>query len=190
MKKILAIVLASLMLLSLAACAGNTADNTTPTTEAATSAVITPDNLKDGSMGTEMWKDFEKYVTENPEATPDEIAQALVDAQQNHEIPIGMGVMPVEPGYLPGLFSDENYVEFGGFESGATFMPWIGSIAFVGYVFELEEGADVEAFIAELEKNANPRWNICVEANETVIGAIDNLVFFVMTPGVYGEDIT
>ncbi len=187
MKKILAVVLASLMLLSLTACAGSSDTNSTNAPE---SAIVTPSNLKEGSVGTAIWNDFEKYVTENPTATADEIAQALVDAQQNHEVPLNMGVMPVEEGYLSGLFSDDNYVETTGFESGATFMPWIGSIAFIGYVFELDDAADVDAFIATLEKNANPRWNICVEANETIIGAVDTTVLFVMTPGVYGEDLT
>ena len=181
MKKILAFLLASLMLLSLTACAGNNANNTT-TTAAPTSSVIKPTELKEGTRGTAMWETFEKYVTENPEATPDEIAQILCDKLQENEDSPMMGVMPIEPGYLPGLSPENTEVEIKGFKSGATFAPMIGSIAFVGYVFELEEGADAEAFIAELEKNANPRWNICVEASETVIGAVDNLVLFVMTP--------
>jgi len=33
-----------------------------------------------------------------------------------------------------------------------------------------------------LKDNANPRWNICTEAEETVVGSVDNKVFFVMCP--------
>ena len=58
----------------------------------------------------------------------------------------------------------------------------IGSIAFVGYVFELEAGADAEAFVNELTANANPRWNICVAAEETVTAVEGNMVFFCMSP--------
>ena len=47
---------------------------------------------------------------------------------------------------------------------------------------KLENAADVPSFIANLEKNANKRWNICVEADEMVTGSVGNKVFFVMCP--------
>ena len=68
-------------------------------------------------------------------------------------------------------------------EDDAMFAPMIGSIAFVGYIFRLDEGADVDAFMQTLRDNADPSWNICVTAEETVIDAVGNTVFFVMTPG-------
>ena len=86
--------------------------------------------------------------------------------------------MPVEPGLLSGF---DNY-EVTGFQEGAVFMPMIGSIAFVGYVFTLEDGADVNAFMENLKANCNPRWNICVEAEETRVASVGNKVFFVMSP--------
>jgi hypothetical protein len=61
-------------------------------------------------------------------------------------------------------------------------MPMIGTIPFVGYVFELDSADSVPSFIETLEANANPAWNICTEADETVIDSVDNLVFFVMCP--------
>jgi hypothetical protein len=33
-----------------------------------------------------------------------------------------------------------------------------------------------------LKDNADPRWNICVEAEETVCEQVGNKVFFVMCP--------
>jgi len=66
-------------------------------------------------------------------------------------------------------------------------MPMMGSIAFVGYVFELEDGADVSAFINNLRSSANMRWNICVEAEEMVTGSVGNKVFFVMCPKTLEE---
>ena len=86
--------------------------------------------------------------------------------------------MPVEEGLLSGF----DNAEIKGFKKGAVFMPMIGSIAFVGYVFELESASETSAFISMLKKNANPRWNICVEADETVAGSYGNKVFFVMCP--------
>ena len=93
------------------------------------------------------------------------------------------GAMEVEPGLLSGF---DNY-EVTGFKSGATFGPMIGSIAFIGYVFELEDGVSASDFIANLRSNANLRWNICVEAEEMVTGSSGNKVFFVMCPKEFDE---
>ena len=86
--------------------------------------------------------------------------------------------MPVEAeGFLMGFSADIT-----GFEEAVSFMPVIGTIPFMGYVFTLAEDADVETFISTLETNADPRWNICTEAEETVIEAVGNKVFFLMCP--------
>ncbi|MDO4490314.1 MAG: hypothetical protein Q4B85_04545 [Lachnospiraceae bacterium] len=83
--------------------------------------------------------------------------------------------MEVEEGYLPGF--DE---EISGFTTGVQFAPMIGTIPFVGYVFESE---DPEALLKSLKDTANPAWNICTEAEETVSYVRGNLVFFLMCPG-------
>ncbi len=88
------------------------------------------------------------------------------------------GSMEIEPGYLTGF----DNAEISGFKSGAVFMPMIGTHPFIGYVFELEDGADVSAFISTLKSNANLRWNICTAADEMVSGSVGNKVFFVMCP--------
>ncbi len=103
------------------------------------------------------------------------IAESLL---QNPAIKFFGGAMPVEEGLLSGF----DNAEIKGFKSGAMFAPMIGSIAFVGYVFELSDGVDASAFIANLKSNANRRWNICVEADEMVTGSVGNKVFFVMCP--------
>ena len=103
----------------------------------------------------------------------------IATALSTHEvIKFGAGAMPVEPGLLSGF---DNY-EVTGFQEGAVFMPMIGSIAFVGYIFTLEDGADVNAFMENLKANSNPRWNICVAAEETLVSNVGNKVFFVMSP--------
>lgn len=103
------------------------------------------------------------------------ISEALI---ANPAIKFNGGAVPVEEGYLSGF----DNTEIKGFKSGVMIAPQIGSIAFVGYVFELESAADAPAFKAMLEKNANLRWNICVEAEEMVSGISGNKVFFVMCP--------
>ena len=100
---------------------------------------------------------------------------------QNSLLPFAAGAMEVEPGLLSGF---DNF-EVKGFKKGATFMPMMGSIAFVGYVFELEDNVKPADFIASLKKNANLRWNICVEAEEMVTGNVGNKVFFVMCPKAF-----
>ncbi len=98
-------------------------------------------------------------------------------------LPFMAGAMEVEPGLLSGF---DNY-EVTGFKSGAVFQPMIGSIAFIGYVFELEDGVSASDFAANLKKNANKRWNICVEAEEMVTSVAGNKVFFVMCPEAFEE---
>ncbi len=103
------------------------------------------------------------------------LAEGLIG---NSIIPFMGGAMEVEPGLLSGF----DNAEIKGFKEGATFMPMIGSYPFVGYVFFLEDGVNVNDFIANLKANANLRWNICVEADEMVAGNVGNKVFFVMCP--------
>ncbi|MBQ9915033.1 MAG: hypothetical protein IJO50_02705 [Clostridia bacterium] len=94
------------------------------------------------------------------------------------DILFSAGSMYVEPGLLSGFGN----TEIKDFTIGATFMPMIGSIPFIGYIFELPEGANVSAFINTLKANADLRWNICVTADEMVTGSVGNKVFFVMCP--------
>ncbi|MBQ4161036.1 MAG: hypothetical protein IJD83_08910 [Clostridia bacterium] len=108
------------------------------------------------------------------------LAESLIS---NDMIPFMGGAMEVEPGLLAGFGN----AEIKGFKSGASFMPMMGSIAFVGYVFELEEGTAVSDFIATLKSNADLRWNVCVEADEMVTGNVGNKVFFVMCPKQFEE---
>ena len=67
------------------------------------------------------------------------------------------------------------------------FGPAIGAIPFIGYVFVLEEGADVNAFLLKLNNAADPRWNICTSADETQSTAVGNKICFVMAPSTFEE---
>lgn len=163
MKKTIAIILAALMMLSLVAC-GTGNSGTTETEPAPT------------TVGTKLLADF-KTLTDK---TPQEIADALLT---NEEIQFMPATMPVEPGFLNGFNA-----EITGFEEGVMFGPAIGTIPFVGYIFTVAEGGDVDAFVKTLEENANLRWNICTEAEEMVCEAEGNTVFFVMCPKSFEEE--
>ncbi len=131
-----------------------------------------PETSTPATLGNTLLADFKvKAASMNTLA----LAEALVT---NPVIQFSGGAMPVEPGLLSGFGN----TEITGFKEGAVFMPMIGSIAFVGYVFELENAADVSGFISKLRSSADMRWNICVEAEEMVTGSVGTKVFFVMCP--------
>lgn len=130
------------------------------------------------TVGTMLAEEFHALKAENAAITAQEMADAIL---ANPMIQFGGATMEVEPGLLTGFGN----AEITGFENGVMFAPMIGSIPFVGYVFTLEEGADVDAFMQTLTDNADPRWNVCVEADETVVENADNMVFFVMCPAQF-----
>ena len=123
-------------------------------------------------------EEFHALKTENAEITAQEMADAIL---ANPMIQFGGATMEVEAGLLTGFGN----AEITGFNSGVMFAPMIGSIPFVGYVFTLEDGTDAGDFMKLLSENADPRWNICVEAEETIIENADNMVFFVMCPSQF-----
>ena len=208
MKKFFAVVLSVSMVFGMMACgkkedkkddaAGNkvTEENVTPGTENPENggnkeenktAVIKP-AFEAGSAGEKFWNAFVAEMEKNPEAAPVDVANVLVT---NPVIQFMAGAVEVEPGYLAG-FSEE----IKDFEKAAMYAPMMGSIAFVGYIFDLAEGADVNAFVANLTSKADPRWNICVAADYTQVGAYGNTVYFLMYPSdmdnaseVGGEDM-
>ncbi len=200
MKKTLSLVLALVLVLTLAfsmvACGGNKDDvkdpETTETpagtdTQAPVDTDETPADTDETPAG-ETWGKtllgvFNDAIAANPAATAEELAQTVI----SHESILFMGgAMPMEAGaeWMPGF----NEVPTG-WATCANFGPMMGSIAFVGYIFTLEEGADVDAFKATLEANANPRWQICVTADETIVENVGNTVFFLMCPFSNNPDV-
>ena len=139
--------------------------------------VIVPNNLVKGTFGYENWTVFEDAMIEGTATSPNEIANAIVESGI---LPFMAGAMEIEVGTE--YFAGFDYYTIEGYKSAAVFMPMMGSIPYVGYIFELEDGVDVYNFVDDLTVNANPRWNICVEADETLVGAFGHTVFFIMCP--------
>ena len=196
MKKLFALILSVAMLLSFAAC-GEKADETTTSAETTAEAIVEDDinvpaqpgegpedmPVVDAPAGDDavsgdmtaaqtLLNVFYNEIGANPAATTEDIANAIMAHESIQFMPM---VMPVEEGYLAG-FNNEIH----GFAEAATFAPGIGTIPFVGYIFKLADGADVDAFKANLEAEANLRWNICTSAEEMVCENVGNTVFFLM----------
>lgn len=136
------------------------------------------ENVDTSTVGGTIYQEFMKYTTENKEATALEVAEALAALEV---LPFAGAAMEVEAGALAGF----DNVEVTEFEKAAMFSPMIGTIPFLGYVFELSENADITAFMTKLEESANLRWNICTEAEELTVEANENLVFFLMSPKAF-----
>ncbi len=166
MKKIIALVLVALMVMSMTACTKTENKDGGETKEPTTVGEILLADFKADTNG-----------------TAGEIAERLIG---NEIIEFMGGATPVEEGLLSGF----DNTEIKGFKEGAMFGPMMGSIAFVGYVFELEDGADVEAFKTTLKDSANMRWNICVEAEELIVENEGNKVFFIMCPKSFEQPET
>ncbi len=208
MRKATLMILTAAMMLGMTACGGTKTENTettAPATEAVTEAPTEAETTAEEETEAEEEEteaEPEESVAENGEAADGTLGQILrtdfmaraadetvtvqahADAlMQNPAILFGPMVMAVEPGLLTGF----DNAEITGFKEAVVFSPMIGSIPFVGYIFELEEGADGETFRQMLADNANPRWNVCTEAEETVIEQVGNKVFFLMCPKTIEE---
>ncbi len=193
-KKLLVLFMATTLTLSLAACGANSdpipetnsvassADSsvvsdqdTTQSTLESSIAENTSESNSDATMATMLYQAFLAATAENPDASAMDIANT---ANERANLEIGPMVMEIQPGFLTGF---NNYtVE--GFQSGAIIAPMIGSIPFVGYVFEMPADADVNDFVAALKENSDPSWNVCTTADETIVDVVGNKVFFVMGP--------
>ncbi len=180
MKKTLALILATMLMLSITACSEKPATET-PDVDTENTQNETENNTNDktesadGTIGEILSKDFKDRVTADSSLSAQAIADELV---KNSVLQFGPAVMPVEPGLLTGF----DNTEINGFKEGVMFAPMIGTIPFVGYVFVLEDGADVEGFKTTLSDSANLRWNICTEAEEKIVENVGNTVFFLMCP--------
>ena len=187
MKKIIALLACLAMLLSMAACGAKTPEVTNPTTEPTTEAteptdeiVETPDEpaVTEGTVGETLLATFKANAT----GTAQEIADLMISNPVIQFMGMATPINPTDFEFLSGL--GEAKIEY---EEGAMFGPMIGTIPFIGYIFKLAEGTDVEAFKTILEENANLRWNICTAAEELVVDSEGNTVFFLMCPTTFEQ---
>lgn len=195
MKHIALFMAVLLLTLSFVSCRGNAgnseetgADTTTEatTTEEVTTEAVTEDANapESGTFGATVYDDFRAIYSENSTATAEELANLMIATEH---IPYMMVVMPIEAGvsYLNGFKDqdgDDPTTLITGYKEGAVFAPMIGVAPFIGYIFTMEDGADVDAFVAGLKERADMRWNICTEADQMIVDVQGNQVLFVMCP--------
>ena len=67
-----------------------------------------------------------------------------------------------------------------GYSEAYVYQPSTMGAPFIGYVFRLEEGTNVESFKQALKDNADLRWNICTSANTIICENFENIVLFSM----------
>lgn len=133
-------------------------------------------NIEANTVATKLQVQFREEIKDNKDIIA--VADKLVD---NNPVlgEVAMGSMGVEPGFLNGFNGDVM-----GFDNGVMFAPFIGTIPFVGYIFET---SDTDALVKELNDKAMLNWNICTTADEKVVDVVDNYVFFVMAPNSFED---
>lgn len=197
MRKLLAVVLVTSMVISMTACGAKKDDNKETTAQQTTTAaenndanasddVAQDDTQSDAqndantgdTIGASIISDFKTKVSDG--MSTEELANALCE---NPVLVFGPATMPVEEGLLNGF----DNAEITGFSEGTMFAPMIGSIPFVGYVFQVKDDVNVDDFMATLKESANLRWNICTEADEMVVEKSGQTVLFVMCPSQFEE---
>lgn len=168
MKKVIAIVLALVVVIGLVACAATGNDDETTTLADETTTAVA-----EATVAATLAEAFKAEAAKEG-ATTNTIATAL---STNAIVAFMPMVQDMPEGYLAGFNADIT-----GFAACTAFMPMIGTIPFVSYVFELAEDADADAFVTTLKDNANLRWNICTAAEEMLVETVGNKVFFIMAP--------
>lgn len=135
----------------------------------------TDSQITGGTVATDLYILFLDEIKNNTDLI--QVSDKLLEADCFKDI--ATGSMAVEEGYLNG-FNDE----IKGFKNGVMFAPMIGTIPFVGYIFETDNPDDLMQTLAD---HAELNWNICTVADEMVVEKYDNYVFFVMAPTSFDQ---
>ncbi len=162
-KKSLLLLSAFILALNIAACAGTPGDDSDSSESSSVSEVVEPGD----TIGSKYLAVFANSDTTDAESAVKELIDSNIFEATLME-------REITDGYLPGFDG-----EISGYTKAVNFSAMISTIPFTGYVFESD---DPEALLKELEEAANPRWNVCTEADETVSYIRDNMVFFLMCP--------
>lgn len=165
MKKTLALILALTLLCSLMACSKKDQPAAGTTTDQAADAG--PGISSENKYAQQIIDIFYAEIRKGTEA--EAILRQIEEA-------VGMSceVAEMPEGYL-NAFSDE----VTGFQKCTGLFPMIGAQPFVCYIFEAENAAE---YGESLKKIADPRWNICTEAEEMVVMNYENYLLFAMVP--------
>lgn len=173
MKKLIAMLLALTMVLALAACAPAKApqETTEPTVETteATEEVTEPEGGED--------------LTQD-ELSP--LAAIIEDIYASYgEMLLPVMTMPVAGEtykYYTGLDSDELVAD------AVVSEAMIGSQAYSLALVQVKDAADAETVAQQMHDGIDTRKWICVEADDLMVSAHEDLVMLVMVSSVFAED--
>ena len=189
MKKILALILSALMLLSLASCGqeanettadketsapatDNGTDTTAPEVEKQPNSTVALETIAKAlaSKYTE-YGDFRSTYDEMMKDMPEEDKISFEEYLSYQVV-----TMPIEDfSFLSGLTEVP-----AGIKEAYVYQPGMMGQAYIGYIFRLTEGTDVETFKKALSDKADLRWNICTAANTIICENYGDTVFFSM----------
>ena len=154
MKKMISMLLALVMVLSLAACGANNE----PATEAPTEAA--------------------KHV----EGTMEELLNKVIEIQpvefMGGTVPIDITDTSEEGLWL--LSGNTGLENADSITDAATFGPMMGSIAYCMSAVRVKEGADVAAVAQTMKTNIDPRKWVCVEADDLQVVSYGDVVMLIM----------
>ncbi|MBR5311238.1 MAG: hypothetical protein IKU42_08985 [Oscillospiraceae bacterium] len=160
MKKILALILAMLMMLSFAACSGNNGETEEPSAD--TEATVNPVEGTPEELIEKIYAEFET-IPEFPVMT---MNLADMDAES----------FP----YYTGL-ADNSKVKESAFSEAM-----MGSQAYSMVIVRLNDSADAESVATEMLNGINTRKWVCVEADDLAVAAYGDLVMLYMADSQYG----
>lgn len=179
MKKILALILAALMMMTVLVACGDKTENDD----------VNNDEVVDSNDDTAA--DSNDDAAENNDAAVAETPAEIIVKLNEHKQPQFMiGEIPVDLAdadavlYYTGLESAEKIKKISVFES------MMGSQAFSVVVARLNDAADAEEVANGMKNGIDQRKWICVEADDLRVVAADDLVMLVMISSEYAADVT
>lgn len=116
----------------------------------------------------------------NIEGTLPEIMEKLYDGIKEDEMPMMTENVEITDEMLKGYFNEGSDVKIDYKEVIAS-ESMVGSMAHTVVLFRLNDASDAEKVVKDIEKNANPRKWICVEAEHTYVLSKGDLVVLIMS---------
>ena len=187
MKKILALLLAVIMVAAMAVGCSNSKTDTPPETQTPTQPVDTTPSTED--VTDEPTDDPTGEVTE-PEVELSETEKILTEIITEQPMQFPTMVMPLD---LTDTFAVESYTGLKSAEhikESAFCEAMMGSQAFSLVLVRVDDAANAETVANAMREGINPRKWICVEADDLMVVATGDLVLLAMMDSEYAADAT
>ncbi len=185
MKKILALILAGMMIFALASC-GNTENNETTKAPEKTENTTGTTATTGGTEEPEDTTAPENTTTgtpeepEDPEGLADTLTGIIDQIYEKHPV---TGMMSSEVDLSDAeMLKHQTGIESGSLvEEAYVSGPMMTSVAYEMVIVRVKDAADAETIANEMQKNADPGKWICVRAEAVQIGVSGDIIVMVMT---------